>query len=78
MVYYPKETIKTISKFLNVPLNYNKYFKQFSINGIQYNDKIYGVDYHKINTKKLKHSYITADRILSTNIINKYKHMDIE
>jgi hypothetical protein len=78
LVHFPNETIKTISKFLNIPLKYNENFKQFSINGIKYNDKIYGIDYHKINTKKLKHSYITADKILPTNIINKYKHMDIK
>jgi hypothetical protein len=78
LVYYPNETIKTISNFLNIPIKYSKNFKQFSINGIKYNDKIYNVDYHTIRTKELKHSRTKAEYILPKSIINKYKNMDIE
>ena len=77
LVYYPNETIKKISKVLYVPIKYNKNFKQFSVNDIQYNDKIYNVDYHTIRTKELKHSCTKIEHILPKNIINKYKDMDI-
>jgi len=78
LVSYPNETIKTIGTFLNVPIKYNKNFKQFSTNGIKYNDKIYNVNYHTIRTKELKHSCTETEYILPKSIINKYEGMDIE
>ena len=77
LVHDPENTIKKISTFLNVSIKYVKDFKQFSINGIKYNDKIYSVNYHKIITKKLKHSCIKKENILPKNIIDKYKEYTI-
>lgn len=77
LVYYPNKIIKEISKFLNVPIKYDKNFKQFSVNGIKYNDKIYEINYHTIRTNELKHSYIKAEHILPKNIIDKYKKEEL-
>lgn len=77
LIKNPKKEFKKISNFINVPLFFNNKLKKFNINGIEYNDDFYKVDYHKINTKKLKHSDTEFKKILPKNIIQKYRGMDI-
>ena len=75
----PEKELKKICKYTN-----NKFIKkelkkikQFSINNIKYNDAVFGVDIHKIKTNSINHSYYDYKKILSNEIINKYKNKDV-
>ena len=75
----PAKELKKIYKYTN-----NKFIKkdlkkikQFSINNIQYNDSIFGVNIHKIKTSSINYDYYDYKKILSNEIINKYKNKDI-
>ena len=51
----PQKTINSIYKFLGIPKYKHRFknFKQIEVNGIKYNDSIFGKGMHTIKTKSL-------------------------
>jgi len=70
----PKETIKGIYKFLGIPKFKHKFknFKQIEVNGLKYNDTIFGKGMHTIKTKSLVKTKRDITKILPQEIIDKY------
>ena len=70
----PKETIKGIYKFLGIPKFKHKFknFKQIEVNGLKYNDTIFGKGMHTIKTKSLVKTKRDITKILPQEIIEKY------
>jgi sulfotransferase len=70
----PKETIKGIYKFLGIPKFKHKFknFKQIEVNGLKYNDTIFGKGMHTIKTKSLVKTKRDITKILPREIIDKY------
>ena len=72
-----EHTIKGIYDFLNIeyyPHKFN-YINQFEVNGVKYDDSIWGSDLHKLN-KKIKHSNYKVEDILTPELISKYSNME--
>ena len=76
----PKQTIKKICKFLNIPFFNIKTenFEQYSIDGNKYDDSVLNSNWHKINTKKITLDNLEIEKVLPLSIINKYKHIIIK
>ena len=70
----PKETIDTIYKFLGIPTFKHRFknFKQIEVNGLKYDDTIFGKDMHTIKTKSLVKTKRDITKILPQEIIEKY------
>ena len=74
IVFKPKETIDNIYKFLGMPKfkhNFKK-FKQVKVNGISYDDTIFGKGMHTIKTNGLTKTKRNITNILPEEIIQKY------
>ena len=74
IVFKPKETIDNIYKFLGMPKfkhNFKK-FKQVKVNGISYDDTMFGKGMHKIKTNGLTKTKRNITNILPEEIIQKY------
>jgi len=72
-----EQTIREIYDFLNIeyyPHKFN-YINQFEVNGVKYDDSIWGSDLHKLN-KKIKHSNYKVEDILTSELISKYSNME--
>ena len=73
--------INRVYNFLEIkPFKHKlKEIKQYKINGIEYNDNIndYYKDLHKLR-KTIKKSSHMVSRILTPEIINRYKHLDFK
>ena len=74
IVYKPKETIDGIYKFLGIPKYKHRFknFKQIEVNGLKYDDTIFGKGMHTIKTKSLTKTKRNITKILPTEIIQKY------
>lgn len=74
IVFKPKETLKDIYNFLNIPkFEHNfKSFKQINVNGISYNDSIFGKEMHTIKTDGLTKTNRDVTKTLPKEIIDTY------
>jgi sulfotransferase len=74
IVTRPKKTIDTIYRFLNIPkFKHNfKTFNQIKINGLGYNDSIFGEGMHTIKTRGLTKTKRNIKKILPKEIIDTY------
>ena len=74
IVYQPQETINNIYKFLGIPKYKHKFknFKQIEVNGIKYNDSIFGKGMHTIKTKSLTKTKRDITKVLPQEIIHAY------
>ena len=74
IVTRPKKTIDTIYRFLNIPkFKHNfKTFNQIKINGLGYNDSIFGEGMHTIKTNGLTKTKRNIKKILPKEIIDTY------
>ena len=70
----PQETINSIYKFLGIPKYKHRFknFKQIEINGLKYNDKIFGKGMHTIKTKSLVKTKRDITKVLPEEIIQTY------
>jgi hypothetical protein len=70
----PKETIDNIYKFLGIPKFKHRFknFKQIEVNGLKYDDTIFGKGMHTIKTKSLVKTKRDITKILPQEIIEKY------
>ena len=79
----PKQTIKDIYKFLDIPLwnhRYNK-LEQFEANGMKYDDNIVGEGLHTIETNSINSNNYNEFKenvsdILPKSIIEKYNNLN--
>tara|TARA_R100001163_G_scaffold18922_1_gene16726 strand:- start:536 stop:1339 length:804 start_codon:yes stop_codon:yes gene_type:complete len=74
IVFKPKETIDSIYKFLGIPKfkhNFKK-FKQVKVNGISYDDSMFGKGMHTIKTNGLTKTKRNITQVLPQEIIQKY------
>ena len=70
----PQETINRIYKFLNIPKYKHRFknFKQIKVNGLKYDDTIFGKDMHTIKTKFLTKTKRNITKVLPQEIIQTY------
>ena len=70
----PQETITRIYKFLGIPKYKHRFknFKQIEINGLKYNDEIFGKGMHTIKTKSLVKTKRDITKVLPQEIIQTY------
>ncbi len=70
----PKETIEGIYKFLGIPKFKHRFknFKQVEVNGLKYDDNIFGKGMHTIKTKRLTKTKRDIKKILPKEIIDTY------
>ena len=74
IVYKPKKTINDIYKFLGIPKYKHRFknFKQVEVNGLRYDDTIFGKDMHTIKTKSLTKTKRDIKKVLPQEIIKTY------
>ena len=79
LVKNPKKEIDAVYDFLNIPKFEHKYknMEQLEINGIKYDDSVFGVDLHKIRTNSIKKADYNVEDILPKHIIEKSKALNI-
>jgi len=70
----PKQTIESIYKFLGIPKFKHRFknFKQVKVNGLKYDDTIFGKGMHTIKTKELTKTKRDIKNILPKEIIDQY------
>ena len=74
----PEKEISNIFNYLKLKKEKIKFknFKQFKINGVEYDDsKIKNL--HKLNTKEIKNKEENYKKYLTKEIINKYSNLNI-
>jgi len=74
----PKNVINNIYSFFNIPKFEHTYknLKQFEIQGIQYDDSVFGdVDLHTIRTDKIEKKPYPIEDYLLPSVIEKYKNI---
>ena len=74
IVTEPKKTINTIYKFLGIPKFKHRFknFTQIKVNGLGYDDAIFGEGMHTIKTKRLTKTKRNIKKILPKEIIDTY------
>lgn len=74
-----EKEIKKIYEFINVPYKKLKFTKlnEFKSNNISYDDKILGVNLHKIKTKEIKKENYKLEDYLNKEIISQCQKMNI-
>ena len=74
IVDQPQETINNIYKFLGIPKYKHKFknFKQIEVNGLKYNDRVFGKGMHTIKTKSLTKTKRDITKVLPQEIIQTY------
>ena len=74
IVYKPKKTINDIYKFLGIPKYKHRFknFKQVEVNGLQYDDTMFGEGMHTIKTKSLTKTKRDIKKVLPQEIIQTY------
>ena len=78
LITEPKKTLRSIYNFLEIdyyPHYYNN-IKQFSVNGLQYDDNIVGNNMHTIK-KELKLEENPYKKMIPQSIINEYGHIKL-
>ena len=70
----PKKTIDDIYRFLGIPKFKHRFknFKQIEVNGLKYDDNIFGKGMHTIKTKRLTKTKRDIKKILPKEIIDTY------
>ena len=70
----PQETINSIYKFLGIPKYKHRFknFKQIEVNGLKYDDSIFGKGMHTIKTKSLTKTKRDITKVLPQEIIKAY------
>ena len=77
IVSNPQQVINSIYKFFKIPKYTHSFtnLKQFEIQGIQYNDSIFGdVDLHTIRTDKIEKKSYAIEDFLLPSVIAKYQN----
>lgn len=79
LVKNPEKEINAIYDFLDIPKFKHKYtnLEQFQVNGIKYDDSVFGVDLHTIRTNSIKKADYNVEDILPKRIIEKCKALNI-
>ena len=74
IVNKPQETINEIYGFLKIPKYKHRFknFKQVEVNGLRYNDTIFGKGMHTIKTKSLTKTKRDITKVLPQEIIQTY------
>ena len=74
IVNKPKETIDSIYKFLGIPKFKHRFknFEQIKVNGLKYDDTIFGKGMHTIKTRGLTKTKRNIKKILPKEIIDTY------
>ena len=81
LIANPQSTVNSVYNFFNIPkFEHNfKNLKQFEIQGIKYDDSIFGdVDLHTIRTDKIEKKPYTIEDFLLPSVIEKYKNIGKE
>ena len=65
--------LKDFSKYVKVKIKKPNKLKQFSVNNIKYDDSIYQVNLHTIETKFIKNSKYDVMKYIPKEIIERYK-----
>jgi len=70
----PKETMEGIYKFLGIPKFKHRFknLKQVKVNGIKYNDSVFGKGMHTIKTRSLTKTKRDIKKVLPKEIIEAY------
>ena len=70
----PQETINAIYKFLGIPKYKHRFknFKQVEVNGLKYDDTVFGKGMHTIKTKSLVKTKRDITKVLPQEIIQTY------
>ena len=70
----PQETINAIYKFLDIPKYKHRFknFKQIEVNGLKYDDTVFGKGMHTIKTKSLVKTKRDITKVLPQEIIQTY------
>lgn len=78
LVENTEREIKKVYKFLNLKYHKHEYhnLNQFEVNGISYDDTIYGKNLHHVKKEILKSEYIVQD-YLTRELVEKYKPYNI-
>jgi hypothetical protein len=79
LIKNPKEEIKKIYKFINLPFQEHKFenIEQFKANNISYDDYFLDGFYHTIKTDKIEKNNYKIEDILPASVIKKYSNMDV-
>ena len=78
LIANPKNTANSIYDFFNIPKFKHTYknLKQFEIQGVQYDDSIFGdVDLHTIRTDKIEKKPYPIEDFLLPSVIEKYQNI---
>ena len=78
LIANPKNTANSIYDFFNIPKFKHTYknLKQFEIQGVQYDDSIFGdVDLHTIRTDKIEKKTYAIEDFLLPSVIKKYQNI---
>ena len=78
LIANPKNTVNSIYDFFDIPKFEHTYtdLKQFEIQGVQYDDSIFGnIDLHTIRTDKIEKKEYAIENFLSPTVIEKYKNI---
>ena len=79
LVKNPKKEIDKIYEFLDIPKFEHRFInlQQFRTNGVQYDERVTGVDLHHIRTNSIKKAEYNVEDILPRYIIDKCKALNI-
>ena len=78
LIANPQTTVNSIYDFFNIPKFKHTYknLKQFEIQGVQYDDSIFGdVDLHTIRTDKIEKKTYAIEDFLLPSVIEKYQNI---
>tara|TARA_R110002126_G_scaffold132227_1_gene276301 strand:- start:62 stop:823 length:762 start_codon:yes stop_codon:yes gene_type:complete len=81
LITNPQNVIDSIYSFFNIPEFKHEFknLKQFEIQGVQYDDSIFGdVDLHTIRTDKIEKKEYRIEDYLLPSVIEKYQHIGKE
>jgi len=75
LVSNPKKTIKEIYNYLKIPEFKHRYINlsQFEVNGIKYDDTVFGKELHTIKTNNINKSNYDVHSLIPKSIIEKYR-----
>lgn len=77
IVFKPEQTINGIYDFLGIPKYKHNFesFKQVEVNGLKYDDSIFGDGMHTIKTNGLSKTQRDITKVLPKQIIEEYGHI---
>jgi len=79
LIEHPKKTTEKIYDFLEIPKFKHRYvgLGQFEVNGMKYDDAVFGEGLHTIKTDNINKSNYDAYSLIPKTIIEKYKHFNL-